>query len=99
MIRHSLRSDLLLFSQHDHALLSGRLAERIDSRLVARPSDRAIQGIALHDCGWPLHDDQPTLNELGEPLHVFEAPVWVATHVWSASARRVANKDPYSGLL
>lgn len=99
MIRHRHGSAYFLFTQHDHALLSGRLAERISGQPVARPSDRAIQGIALHDCGWPLHDERPILNAKAEPLHVFEAPLWVATQVWSASARRAANKDPYSGLL
>ncbi|HEY2589665.1 MAG TPA: DUF3891 family protein [Tepidisphaeraceae bacterium] len=99
MIRHRHADEFWLFTQHDHALLSGRLAEQIGGRVIARPSPRAIQGIALHDCGWPLHDDDPTLNPAGEPLHVFETPPIISTRVWSASASRAANKDPYSGLL
>jgi hypothetical protein len=99
MIRHEHGSDYFLFTQHDHALLSGRLAERIGGGPVARPSLQTIEGIALHDCGWPLHDDRPTLNPKGQPLHVFETPPAIATKVWSASARRAANKDPYCGLL
>lgn len=99
MIRHPQGDAFLLFSQHDHALLSGRLAERISGSLIARPSPQTIQGIALHDCGWPLHDEEPTLNANGDPLHVFETPPAIATSVWSASARRAANVDPYSGLL
>lgn len=99
MIRHRRGNEFLLFTQHDHALLSGRLAESIGGGPLARPSPEAIAGIALHDCGWPLHDDQPTLNSKGEPLHVFETPPSIATRVWSASARRAANQGPYSGLL
>jgi hypothetical protein len=99
MIRHFANSDYLLFTQHDHALLAGRIAERVGNERIARPSLQTIQGIALHDCGWPLHDDHPTLNEQGLPLHVFETPTPISTQVWSASARRAANKDPYSGLL
>jgi hypothetical protein len=99
MIRHPHGSKWLLFTQHDHALLSGRLAEQIDGNVIARPSPQANQGIALHDCGWPLHDDNPTLNSRGEPLHVFETPVAIATQVWTASAKRAAEKDPYAGLL
>jgi hypothetical protein len=99
MIRRSLASDVLLFTQHEHALLSGRLAERIDGRLIARPSPRTVEGISLHDCGWPLHDDHPTLNPHGQPLHVFETPVHLSTQVWTASAQRAAAKDPYAGLL
>jgi hypothetical protein len=99
MIRHRHGSDFLLFTQHDHALLAGRLAEQIGGGLVTPPSPRGIQGIALHDCGWPLHDDHPTLNPEGEPLHVFETPPAIATRVWSASSARAAAKDPYVGLL
>lgn len=99
MIRHAQDGQWLLVTQHDHALLSGRLAEHIGNDRFARPAARAVLGISLHDCGWPLHDDNPTLNGKGEPLHVFEAPVWVAGQVWPASARRAANRDPYAGLL
>ena len=99
MIRHHQGDDFLLFTQHDHALLSGRLAEHVGSDSIVRPSPQTIEGIALHDCGWPLHDDEPTLNDRDEPLHVFETPPDVATKVWSASSRRAANKDSYGGLL
>lgn len=99
MIRHRHGNELLLITQHDHALLSGRLAEQLSGTPIRKPIPSAIQGIALHDCGWPLHDDEPTLNEDGLPLHVFETPPQIATRVWSASANRAANKDPYCGLL
>lgn len=99
MIRHRHGSEFFLFTQHDHALLSGRLAESISGAPLAKPSPQAIAGIGLHDCGWPLHDDAPTLNPKHEPLHVFETPPAIATRVWSASARRAANQGPYSGLL
>ena len=53
----------------------------------------------MHDCGWPLHDDCPTLNGQGIPLDVFETPPQIATRVWSASAERAAALDDYAGLL
>lgn len=99
MIRHRHGDEFLLITQHDHALLSGRLAEHLAGSPIQKPISSAIQGIALHDCGWPLHDDEPTLNDKGLPLHVFETPPQVATRVWSASASRAANKDAYCGLL
>lgn len=99
MIVHPRAPGLLLFTQHDHALLSGRMTEQLDGKLIAKPSSAATEGISLHDCGWPLHDDRPTLNAQGYPLHVFESPVEVATQVWSASAKRAANQKPYAGLL
>lgn len=101
MIRHTDGDAFLLITQHDHAVLSGRFAERIGNALFAPPSpfEQAVAGIALHDCGWPVHDDEPTLNDKGQPLHVLESPMAVATRVWSESARRAAERDPYTGLL
>lgn len=99
MIRHRTGDAFILITQHDHALLSGRMAEDLSGEPIRRPAPGAIQGIALHDCGWPLHDDEPTLNRDGVPLHVFETPPAIATRVWSASASRAANKDAYCGLL
>src|SRR5688500_1715570 len=102
MIRHTHGDSFLLIKQHDHALLSGKFAERVGNAQFAPPSpfQETIDGIALHDCGWPVHDDDaPTLNERGQPLNVLESPMDVATRVWSESARRAAEKDPYTGLL
>ena len=101
MIRHQRGGEFLLIAQHDHALLSGKFAEQIGRAPFAppRPFREAVDGVALHDCGWPLHDDQPTLNDKGLPLHVLESPMAVAIKVWSESARRAAEKDPYTGLL
>jgi hypothetical protein len=55
--------------------------------------------VKLHDCGWPIHDDAPTLNHEGLPLDVFESPPAVAFAVWTASVERAIAKDPYAGLL
>lgn len=101
MIRHRLGDEFVLITQHDHAQLSGRLAERIGNTLFAPPTpfQETVDGIALHDCGWPLHDDRPTLNAQGQPLHVLESPMAVAVPVWSESVRCASEKHPYAGLL
>jgi hypothetical protein len=101
MIRHRRGNDFLLIAQHDHALLSGLFATHVGSGEFADPDPfrEVVDGIALHDCGWPLHDDLPTLNPKGLPLHVLESPMAVAIRVWSESARRAAEKHPYTGLL
>src|SRR5690348_5454801 len=99
MIRHRAGDEFFLITQHDHALLSGRMAEHLSGSPIRKPESTAIQGIALHDCGWPLHDNEPTLNADGLPLHVFETPPQISTREWSASASRASNKEPYSGLL
>ena len=102
MIRHSHGDSFVLITQHDHAQLAGRFAERIGNTLFAPPSpfEESVAGVALHDCGWPSHDNEaPTLNPKGMPLHVLESPMDVATRVWAESARSAAAQNPYTGLL
>src|SRR4051812_15660310 len=102
MIRHTQGDAFLLIAQHDHALLSGKFAERVGNGMFAPPTpfQEVVDGIALHDCGWPVHDEEaPTLNPKGIPLHVLESPMAVATRVWSESVRRATAKNPYTALL
>lgn len=101
MIRHRLDDEFVLITQHDHAQLSGRLATHVGSALFAPPTpyQETVDGIALHDAGWPLHDERPTLNPQGQPLHVLESPMSVAIPVWSESVRRASAHNPWSGLL
>jgi hypothetical protein len=102
MIRRRVGDEFWLFTQHDHALLSGELARHFGGVNLFKepePFDRTILGIALHDCGWPLHDDMPTLNSKGEPLDVFETPPHIGLKVWSASADRAATRDASAGML
>jgi len=102
MIRRRVGNEFWLFTQHDHALLSGELARHFGNEHFARPDpfDQSILGISLHDCGWPIHDDDaPTLNAKGEPLDVFETPPLLGVKVWSASADRAVARDPYAGML
>jgi hypothetical protein len=106
MIRREENGTWYLIRQDDHARLSGDLAKRIGNEqfepLTAREPDlagKAILGIAMHDEGWPLHDDQPTLNPRLAPRDVFESKVDVAMRIWAESAQRAAWADPYAGLL
>src|SRR5688572_15068262 len=101
MIRREHGSDFLLMTQHDHSLLSGELARHVGNGVFAAPLPfgETVEGIANHDAGWPLHDDEPTLNAGGLPLHVFEVPAAVAIRVWSASVDRARALGPYEGLL
>jgi hypothetical protein len=101
MIRREDGSDFLLITQHDHALLAGEFARRLGGDWLGAPApyEETLEAIAHHDAGWPLHDDHPTLNAQGLPLHVFEASVSLATQVWSASVGRAMNLGDYQGLL
>ena len=101
MIRRDAGSHFLLITQHDHAMLCGELARHLGNAAFTAPSPvyDVVEGIAHHDAGWPLHDDEPTLNRDGLPLHVFEVPGPIAIRVWSASVDRAAALGPYQGLL
>jgi hypothetical protein len=101
MIRRNAGNDFLLITQHDHALFSGELARRFGNAAFAAPAPFAetVAAVAHHDCGWPLHDDRPTLSKEGLPLHVFEVPGKVAVEVWSASVSRALGLGDWQGLL
>ena len=100
MIRRQVGQEFWLITQDDHAQISGQLAEQIGNENFSPPSsDSAISGITLHDCGWPLHDDQPTLNADGLPRDVFESTMEIGLRVWEASADRAIERDDYAGLL
>ncbi len=90
-----------LISQDDHAKLAGEMAAAFGNDYYARASrgQRTIIGVAMHDAGWPLHDDQPELNDQGLPADVFETTVERGATVWEASAARAEAVDPYAGLL
>ena len=101
MIRRTAGDRFLLITQNDHAILAGELAGCWGNDQFARPDPwgSTIQGATLHDCGWPLHDQAPTLNKIGLPLDVFETPREIALRVWTASVNQTVGRDAYAGLL
>jgi hypothetical protein len=101
MIRYRTGNEFLLIAQNDHAVFSGALAAHLGNERFAPPSPflPTVQGIALHDSGWPLHDDAPTLDERGLPRDVFDTPIDIATTVFNASVDRAIAAHPWSGLL
>jgi hypothetical protein len=99
MIRRHDGEGFLLITQVDHAALAAELAARVGNGIFARLGKAALTAIRLHDSGWPLHDDEPTLNAGGLPTDVFETPKPIDLMVWAASADRAQAVDPYAGLL
>lgn len=94
-------SEWFLITQDDHARLSGELAARVGNQLFDKPEAREsfIRGVTMHDCGWPLHDDEPTLNKAAQPMDVFETTPEIGLKVWAASAERAVEADERAGLL
>jgi len=101
MIRRRTGDSFFLITQHDHALLAGELARQLGNSRFARPAARqlVLDAVAMHDSGWPLHDDAPTLNENAEPLDVFESHRQITFPFWRASVDRAAELGSYVGLL
>src|SRR5436190_8640121 len=100
MIRRRVGDEFWLIPQHDHAILSGELARHFGNDRCAKPqAASSVLGVSLHDCGWPIHDECPTLNQNGFPLDVFETSPEIGLNVWTESAKRAAAQDPYAGLL
>src|SRR5690348_14144894 len=101
MIRRKVNEEFWLIAQDDHAVLAGELARHIGNSQFQRPRDfdNFVTAVAMHDAGWPLHDQQPTLNESGLPLDVFETPAHIAFPIWTASADRAEAAGDLPGLL
>jgi hypothetical protein len=101
MIRRDCEKEIYLICQHDHAQLAGKLVFHVGNNAFAPPSPLAsiALGVAEHDCGWRELDEQPVLNAKGLPSHVFEINHAIALAAWSDSVARVAQLDPYAGLL
>ena len=101
MIRHRSGNDFLLFTQNDHALFAGELARRVGNERFAPPApfEPTVRGIAMHDSGWPLHDDAPVLDRHGWPMHVLQSTLEIAVQVWNASVELSSAHHPWSGLL
>jgi hypothetical protein len=88
-----------LITQEDHARLSGELARRVGNEFFDGVSEAVVRAVAVHDGGWPLHDEAPTLNEAGKPRDVFESNRQIALPVWTASSDRAEAMGAYEGLL
>jgi hypothetical protein len=101
MIRNQVGNEFFLFTQVDHAQLSGRLAEAYGNArfLAPEPRKAVLDAIAMHDGGWALHDNEPTLDASGLPLHVFHMPIPLAVRLWAESTRLALAVDAYTGLL
>ncbi|CAN5617566.1 hypothetical protein BH10PLA1_BH10PLA1_17620 [soil metagenome] len=106
MIRREENGKFILIAQDDHAKLSGEMSKHIGNgafeSLLARSPEwgqRAINAIALHDSGWPEHDNAPTINTRQQPRDVFESKHDMSMELWTASADHAQAVDPYEGLM
>jgi hypothetical protein len=101
MIRRDGGDEILLITQHDHALLAGQMLRRVGNALFSPPGplQPVFEAVSGHDCGWRSRDRGPALTLAGVPAHVFEITLSVAIGAWAESVETVAKDDPYAGLL
>lgn len=89
-----------MFTQVEHARLSGELAKHIrGTQDGTAHRDSLILACTEHDAGWPIHDDAPRITPQKKPVDVFELPSFLGFLIWSESSKRVTAKDAYAGLL
>ncbi len=101
MIRRRVDDHFCLITQHEHALLSGRLASHYGNSRFNRPNPLAevVEAVSMHDCGWQDYDRRPTLNPHGQPYDVFETPLGIALRAWSIAGQMLAEAPTYTRLM
>ncbi len=95
-------NELLIVRQTDHMAQVARIAERWGNERFPAPEHReeTIRAAALHDNGWRVWEDQPTLvPETGRPRNLGEIERPVHAAFYGQGARDAAAIDPYTGLL
>lgn len=100
MIRRAIGNEYLLFTQIEHARFSGELARHLaDVSESTGCLESIFVACAGHDAGWPIHDDAPRITPKHQPVDVFELPPFLGFAIWAESAKRIAMRDAYAGLL
>lgn len=93
---------LYLITQPDHGALTGFLAQQWGGEGFGLPGDRcgAILAADLHDCGWDELDARPLFSPaLAGPYDFMNYPTRERLAGYQAGIERVAQLDPYAGLL
>jgi hypothetical protein len=94
--------DLVIVRQTDHMAQVARIAERWGNDRFPAPEHReeTIRAAALHDNGWRIWEDQPTLvPETGRPRNLLEVEPAAHAAFYRAGVEAAATIDPYTGLL
>ncbi|MFI5377742.1 MAG: DUF3891 family protein [Tepidisphaerales bacterium] len=101
MIRRRVDDRFYLIAQHEHALLSGRLASHYGNGRFSRPDPMAqvVEAVSMHDCGWQDYDRRPALNAQGHPYDVFETPLETSLRAWGLAGELLAGAESYTRLM
>ncbi|MET3847988.1 MULTISPECIES: DUF3891 family protein [unclassified Paenibacillus] len=92
----------VLIRQHDHAKLSGQIAEHLLPEWMPTGSDReaAVLAITQHDRGWRYLDENPLWDsESSSPFSFINYPLEPKLSSYRAGLDEAEAMDPYAGLL
>ena len=102
MIRREWEDDWALFSQPEHARVSGVVAEAWGSRNFARPKpwDDVLRATYEHDVGWTEWEKAPALNADRLPANFTETPVELNFDIFRKGVQNVYSRGyPNSAAL
>lgn len=102
MIVQEFPDHFIMIAQHDHAAISGTMANKWKQRLF-RGHDKRLSvehAITNHDLGWKPMDEAPFWNDKTKAPYTFiEFPTAPKTVLYKYGIEEVARKDPYAALL
>ncbi len=92
---------LIITLQHDHAQLSGKIAERFDRFFVGEPLfNDVLFAIHQHDRSWILPDSHPKWNpQAGRPHDFIDYPQEEKLMYYRLGLNETEQLNPYAGLL
>ncbi|HXT35072.1 MAG TPA: DUF3891 family protein [Chloroflexota bacterium] len=102
MIIRKVGGELVIARQTDHMAQVARMAERWGNARFPAPEHReeTIRAAGLHDSGWRLWEDDPTLlPETGRPRNFTEIERPVHAAFYREGVDSAVAVDPYTGLL
>ncbi len=102
MIRREWEGDFVLFTQPEHARISGVLAEHWGSGDFVRPEpwDEVRLAAFEHDNGWREWEEAPTINADGLPTHFTDPPPKQNFQIFRKGVDRLYEEGhPYAAAL
>lgn len=102
MIIRERSNEIIMITQHDHALISGLIAENVKDSLFHSSSKRKSVEIAIreHDRAWMPVDKHPILNDKTKlPFSFMDLPASFKTVFYKHGIDEVEKMDFYAALL
>lgn len=92
---------LTLFHQIAHAQMAGQIARAWQRPGYVSPEiwERLVLATIHHDDGWLSHDQNPTLDEHGQPHDFKFMPMHLHREIWRKSIALAMGRDWLAGLL